>query len=97
MNRHNDKNIKDVLQLFIHSNKKLEEGYQSTIIEDVWKNKMGNAIASYTTKIQLKEGTLYITLSSAPLRKELMMGKTKIIDLMNEALEGHFVKEVLFY
>lgn len=83
--------------MFIHSNKKLEEGYQSTIIEDVWKNKMGNAIASYTTKIQLKEGTLYITLSSAPLRKELMMGKTKIIELMNEALEGNFVKEVLFY
>ena len=42
-----------------------------------WVNTVGNNVAQYTTSIQLRGKTLYVNLSSAPLREELNYGKEK--------------------
>lgn len=97
MNRHNDKNIKEVLGLFLKTNQKLSEGYQTTRIEEIWNQRMGEAIASYTSKIQLKGGVLLVEVRSAPLKKELLMAKAKIQEIINEEMGGDYIKDVKIY
>lgn len=97
MNRHNDKNIKEVLAEFISSNKKVSGGYHSVKIEEIWKKEMGEMINSYTTGIKLNDGVLRIYLNSSALKKELSMGKEKIKNIINEALKSMIIKEVQIF
>ncbi|MFN8338256.1 MAG: DUF721 domain-containing protein [Saprospiraceae bacterium] len=95
--RHNDKNIKEVLNDYLASNDKVAKGYYTSHIDVVWKEEMGPIIASYTKKIYFKNGLLKIYLTSAPLKKELLMNKSKIIDNINAALGTNLVAEVEIY
>ncbi|MFZ1704128.1 MAG: DUF721 domain-containing protein [Saprospiraceae bacterium] len=94
MNRHNDKNIKEVLQLFLQKNKPLNEGFQSSKIEELWNLRMGKTIASYTSGIQLKNGNLVVYITSGPLKKELQMAQDKIMEILNEEMNEMIVKNV---
>lgn len=97
MKRHNDKNIKEVLDLFLSGNKKLSEGYQAQQIDEVWKKRMGASIHAYTRKIVLKDGTLTIEITSAPLKKELLMAQNNLIEIINEEMKGDYVKKIKIY
>lgn len=97
MGRHNDKNIKEVLNDYMASNAKVAKGYYTSHIDEVWKQEMGPIISGYTNKIYFKDGLLKIYLTSAPLKKELSMGKLKIIEIINTALGTDIVKEVEIY
>lgn len=97
MGRHNDKNIKEVLNEYLSTNKKVATGYYSSHIEDAWREMMGPTISGYTTKIWFREGILKIYLSSSALKKELSMSKDKIIQLLNEALGHEVVTSVELY
>jgi hypothetical protein len=97
MGRHNDKSIKEVLSDFIASNNKVAKGFHTAQIEEVWKKEMGSIIAGYTSRIYFNGGVLKIYLTSAPLKKELSMGKEKIIAIINEALQLPLVTVVEIY
>lgn len=97
MSRHNDKPIKDVLHEYISTNQKVSKGYHTLHIQEVWSEQMGPLIASYTSKITYSNGVLRVTLTSSPLKKELSMGKEKIIDIINTSLGQPLVKEVIIY
>lgn len=97
MKKHNDKNIKEVLGLFLDGNKKIAEGFHARQIEDIWNNRMGKMIASYTQKISLSNGVLTVNILSAPLKKELLMARENIIQIINEELKGEYVKEIKIY
>ncbi|MBL0100455.1 MAG: DUF721 domain-containing protein [Saprospiraceae bacterium] len=79
------------------SNTKVAKGYHTSQIDAIWKTEMGPIISGYTSKIYFKEGTLKIYLTSAPLKKELLMGKDKVINNINAALGADLVKQVEFY
>jgi hypothetical protein len=64
-------------------------------VKDAWKNLMGNGVNSYTKNVVLKNGTLYVELTSAVLREELTYGKDKIIRMINDELRRDVVKEVV--
>lgn len=97
MARHNDKSIREVLNEFITGNSKVSKGYHTKHIEDVWKEQMGPVISGYTSKILYKEGTMKVYLTSAPLKRELLLGKDKIISIINEALGQDLVISVEIY
>ncbi len=87
-------NISEVLKEFIKDNK-LEQGIDNVRIVDLWKQQMGSGVANYTQSIQLSNKTLFVSLSSAVLREELSYGKTKIIQMMNEALGKKLITKVV--
>lgn len=97
MARHNDKKINDVLTEFIASSDRISNGYHASIIDKIWKDEMGPVIAGYTKRISFTEGILTVCVSSAPLRKELMMGKDKLIKNLNEAIGTPVIREVQIY
>lgn len=86
--------LQDAIQQFL-SKSRLKSGIQALRIEEIWEEIMGKTIAKYTDKIQLINGTLFITTSVAPLKNELLFQKEKIIERINEALQEKIVKEVV--
>ena len=97
MNRHNDKSIKDVLQEYIITNDKISKGYHMSKMDKIWRSTMGTMIAGYTRKVYYADGLLKVYLDSAPLKKELIMGKDKVIALINESLGSSVVKDIEIY
>jgi len=91
----NDRDIKDLLKQVIGDNKKLNKGVSQVIIEDAWKSQMGEVINKYTDRMYFNSGKLIIYLNSAPLRSELSMSKSKLIDLLNEVCGDTYVKEII--
>lgn len=65
-------------------------------IIDSWKAVVGNMIDSHTTKLQVKEKTLFVSLDSSALRSELMMARSKIVDSLNKEAGSKIVNDIVF-
>ncbi len=72
-----------------------EKADKQTVIA-LWPELMGNTIASRTSKLFFKGGTLYVELTSAPLKQELLMAKERILSLLNEKAGGPIVEDIVF-
>ncbi len=93
--RENDNlNMKDALSAFIQKNK-LQSGMDKVDTRAAWARLMGNGVNNYTTAIELKNDTLFVSLSSSVLREELSLGKSKIISMLNEELGKDLVKKLV--
>ena len=60
-----------------------------------WEKLFGKTIAKYTLKIFVNKGRLFLTITSAPLRQELMYSREKLMERINEAIEKDFIKEII--
>jgi hypothetical protein len=56
---------------------------------------MGNGVNNYTTRVELRNDTLYVSLSSSVLREELSLGKTEIIAMLNKELGHELIKNLV--
>ena len=86
--------IGDALKEFLKKSR-LRSGVQAMQVEDAWEKIMGKTIANYTDKIEIKNSTLFISTSVAPLKNELLYQKEKIIQRVNEALGERVITEVV--
>lgn len=84
----------EALSEFIKENK-LQKGMDKVDAREAWTNLMGNGVNNYTTSVELKNETLYVSLSSSVLREELSLGKSKIITMINEELGRELVKKLV--
>ncbi|MES2484383.1 MAG: DUF721 domain-containing protein [Bacteroidota bacterium] len=90
----NDSSIGDVLKEFIQTNN-LQRGMDSINVREAWATLMGPGVNNYTSEIMLKNGTLYVALTSAVLREELSYGREKIVKMINEQLGREVVTTVV--
>ena len=88
--------IGEVLDDIVRS-KALKNGLTNEKISQLWTKLMGENITKYTDKIIVKNKTLIITLSSAPLREELIYGKEKIIRMINEETDVKLIEKIIFH
>lgn len=84
----------DAMKYFLQRSK-LKGPLQAVQIEEVWSEIMGTTIAKYTDKIQIFNGTLFITTQVAALKQELLFQKEKIKERVNEALGEKVITEVV--
>lgn len=87
-------NMGDALNEFIQENR-LQKGIDKVDTREAWAKLMGNGVNNYTTQVELKNETLFVSLSSSVLRQELSMGKSKIIAMLNEELGKDLVKKLV--
>lgn len=93
--RENDHlNMSDALSAFLKKNN-LQEGMDKVDVRSAWARLMGNGVENYTTAVELKKDTLFVSLSSSVLREELGLGKTKIISMLNEELGKDLIKKLV--
>lgn len=61
-----------------------------------WEKIMGKPIAARTSGLYVKDRILFVKLTSAPLKKELSMGKTKIIELFENQVGSGIITNIHF-
>ena len=87
--------IGDVLkELF--KKQRLNRGLLENRAVHYWGKVLGNSVAKATRSIFMKNGVLFVELTSSVLRNELMMWKDKIIINLNTALGENIVKDIVF-
>lgn len=88
------RSLKSVLNKLI-DNGSLNSGLNNIKVQSLWKKTMGVNVNSYTTEIQLKNKTLYVSLSSSVLRQELSYGKEKIIAIVNKEIGKKIITKIV--
>ena len=61
-----------------------------------WERVMGKAVAMKTQQIYVSNSKLFVRLSSAPLKHELVMAKTRVLEILNAEVGEDIIKEVVF-
>ena len=89
------KSIKTILDNMISGSKSLNSGLNNVKVQKLWEQTMGSNVNSYTKEVNLKDKTLYISLSSSVLRQELSYGKQKIVDLINKEIGNEIITKIV--
>ncbi|MFN4123371.1 MAG: DUF721 domain-containing protein [Flavobacteriales bacterium] len=96
MIRYNHKqDIEDLIRIFLRQNG-LEKGYLEFQVLECWKNYMGPMINARTTDLFIRDKTIFVKLSSAPLKQELAMAKTKILEQLMTEVPDAQIEDIRF-
>lgn len=87
--------IKSVVEAFLKTSN-LEAKFGHEQIRQSWTEIMGEPIARRTTKLFVKNRKLFIQLSSAPLKNELIISKTKVLQRIHEFPGGKSIEDLVF-
>lgn len=74
----------------------LQNKFQETFVSANWEQIVGKPISSRTSEVYTKNGKLFLKITSAPLKKELLITKQKLIEVVNKAANQEIVKEIIF-
>jgi predicted nucleic acid-binding Zn ribbon protein len=74
----------------------LGEKLSETGIINSWEETVGKAISSRTTKIYIKDHTLYVHLSSSVVRSELLMLREALREKLNQKSGTEVIKDIVF-
>lgn len=96
MRKKNTESVGEVLQQFFSENQFFRRKLAESRIISGWSNLMGKAITSYTTNLYIKNGILYISLSSSVLRSELIMAKDVLISRLNKMAGMAVIEDIVF-
>lgn len=66
-------------------------------VERAWREVLGPTVAKYTTQVFVKEGVLYVSLTSAVLRSELMLCRERLVKSLNEYARAEVLHDVVIH
>ena len=95
MKRKGAESFADVIKNLL-SSYQLDEKIKEVQLVEAWEKVVGKNINAYTKEKYIKRKTLYVHLSSAILRKELMMSKAVLIKSLNEAVNDTVINNIVF-
>lgn len=76
------------------------EGLETPLNEcrlvNAWPEVMGPAIAAYTSGLYVRNRVLYVRLTSAALRQELMMGRELLVRSLNRRVGAQVISNIVF-
>jgi hypothetical protein len=87
--------LKDAFESFLKVYN-LKSKFNETYLVAYWEKIMGVSIAKRTEKIYIKKGVLFLRLSSSPLAQELLLAKSKVIELLNKEIGEELIKDIIF-
>ena len=79
----------------ILADQQLDRRLDETQAAVLWKEIFGEAVARYTTQVYVWAGVLYVSLSSAVLRNELLSCKKSLLHRLNEEMGRLVVKDII--
>lgn len=88
--------LKEAIDAMLDSYK-LRGKFDETKLISSWETMMGKPISRRTEKLFIKEKVLFVKLNSAPLRHELTISKTKVLEIIHRNFNESLVKDVKFY
>lgn len=88
--------VKDAIEAMLDSYKLRGKFDQSKLINS-WESMMGKPISRRTEKMFIKEKVLFVKLNSAPLRQELTIAKSKVLEIIHRHFDKDLVVDIKFY
>lgn len=61
-----------------------------------WNEQMGEVIGRKTTHLEVKNRVLYVSISSAPLRGNLLLKREQLIRLLNNSVGTQVIDDIVF-
>lgn len=75
---------------------KLKDRFNERKIAGAWGELMGKSIASRTSSVYAKDKKLFVKLSSGPIKKELMMNKSKVLQIIEDKFGKGAIEDITF-
>ncbi|UJP66272.1 DUF721 domain-containing protein [Mongoliitalea daihaiensis] len=82
--------FEDLLRVY-----KLKDRYDEKALIQAWPEIMGKTVASRTTSVFIKEKKLFASISSGPVKQELRMNQSKLVQLIHERFGKELIDEVV--
>lgn len=87
MNDKNSHSFTSAFRQYLRS-ENLDGKYREKLLIESWEIIMGKPIASRTTRLFIKDKTLFIQLSSAPLKQEMVNNRVRVKEMIDEDFGG---------
>lgn len=86
-NRYNSGRKKDAAPLEEAFNEllkayRLKDKFDEKLLMQAWPEMMGRTVASRTSGLYIKDKKLFVKITSGPVKSELNMNRTKVLDLI---------------
>ena len=94
MKRNDAEQIGKLIQQFLRQ-ESLESPLNEQRLLDAWPQILGPA-AAYTRNLYIRNQTLYVHLTSAALRQELMMGREALVRTLNQRVGATVITNIIF-
>ena len=75
---------------------RLQGKLNEVVVVASWERVMGKAVALKTQEVFVSKGKLFVRLTSAPLKHELFMAKSRVLEIINAEVGEEVVSEVVF-
>ena len=95
MKKKNAEPIGKILQRFLRQ-ESLESPLNEQRLIRAWPEVLGPAMAAYTGDLYIKNQILYVHLTSAALRQELMMGRDLLVRSLNKKVGATVITNIIF-
>ena len=95
MKRTNADTIGNIIKRYLEA-EKLDTKMDELRVAELWAEVVGQGVNRYTVNRYVKDGCLYVRLSSATLRNELMLGRSILVKRLNEAVGREVIKDLIF-
>jgi predicted nucleic acid-binding Zn ribbon protein len=86
--------LAEALQDYIREMNLGDKLREVSVVES-WESIVGKAIATRTTKVYIKDGILFVHLSSSIVRNELMMLREALREKLNNQAGTELIKEIV--
>ncbi|KAA6331306.1 hypothetical protein EZS27_020074 [termite gut metagenome] len=95
MKRNNTEHIGKLISQFLR-----QEGLETPLCEqrllDSWSEVLGPVIASYTKDLYIRNQILFVRLTSAALKQELMMSRELLVHNLNKHVGSRVITKIVF-
>ncbi len=93
--RGDDISLKEGLEALVKAYRLQGKLNEVTVVSS-WERVMGKAVALKTKEVFVNRGRLFVRLTSAPLKHELVMAKTRVAEMINAEVGSVVITEVVF-
>lgn len=91
--KYTDQSLKSIIGEMLKSTG-MDRKYTELEIVECYYRTVGNVIANKTLSARVNGKTLYLKFDSAPLRHEISLQKSKLINLINESMGQQLLNEI---
>ncbi|MDH6303965.1 putative nucleic acid-binding Zn ribbon protein [Parabacteroides sp. PF5-5] len=95
MRRRNTQSIGEVLKDFLADNAELHKQVLEIRIQRAWGEVLGPMIKQYTRNLYVKNGVLYVSLTSSVLRNELILNREKLMKSLNDYAGSNVIRDIV--
>lgn len=93
--RATDTTLKDAIDELLRVYR-LRAKFDETHVVHAWGQIMGPAIARRTVKVYVQDRKLFLQINSPSLANELVLSKSRIVEMLNEEVKSNVIDDVVF-